>query len=66
MAGKISADERKWRAQSALETLTRAQDIQKDRSLMADVRKHAAAQAATLNKVAGAGRPAARSKGKKS
>lgn len=50
----LSRQERDWRAQDALHTLTRAQEIQKDRTLMADVKKIAAKQVQTLSKVAGA------------
>lgn len=48
-----AADERKWRAQSALETITRAADMQKDKGLMRDVKKLAAEQVKTLSSVAG-------------
>lgn len=60
----VSPQERQWRAQDALHTLTRAQEIQKDSRLMADVRKFAKQQVQTLSKVAGppAKKPAARKK----
>lgn len=49
---RISADERKWRAQDALRTLTEADRIRNDKTLMSDVRKHATQQISTLSKVA--------------
>jgi hypothetical protein len=53
MAGRISADEKKWRAQSDLETLSRASEIQSDRSRMSAVKAVAQAQVKALSKVAG-------------
>ena len=50
---RVTKQEREWRAQEALSTLTRAQAIQGDRRLMADVKKIAAQQVKTLSKVAG-------------
>lgn len=58
---RISAQEREWRAQDDLRTLTQAQAIQSDKSRLAAVQKHAAKQVATLNKVTGTG---ARKRGK--
>lgn len=55
---RISADEKRWRAQDALSTLTRAEQIRADKSLMADVKKYAQAQVQTLSKVAGGDKPA--------
>lgn len=52
-APKISAQERKWRAQDALSTITRAAEIQRDRALMADVKKVAQEQVKSLSVVAG-------------
>lgn len=54
MAGtrRISAQERAWRTQSDLDTLTRAAEIQRDRSRMTAVQKHAQKQVANLQKVA--------------
>jgi len=49
---KIAAQERAWRAQDALATLTRAETIRTDAKLMADVRKYANSQVKTLAKVA--------------
>lgn len=50
-APRMSADERRWRAQSALETITRANEIQKDKRLMSDVQKLATEQVKTLSTV---------------
>ncbi|TXM68178.1 hypothetical protein [Methylobacterium sp. WL120] len=47
-----SAQEKEWRTQSDLETLSRAAEIQNDRTRMTAVQKHAAKQVANLNKVA--------------
>lgn len=52
-APTISAQERKWRAQDALSTITRAAEIQKDRALMSEVRKIAQQQVKSLSEVAG-------------
>ena len=49
----ISADEKRWRAEEALRTLSRADEIRANKSLMRDVQAHAKAQVAALNKVAG-------------
>lgn len=58
---KITADERRWRAQDALSTLTRAESIRSDKTLMADVKKYATQQVQTLTKVTGTpARPAAK------
>lgn len=51
---RLSEDEKRWRAQEALSTLTRAEQIRADTALMADVKKYAQAQVRTLTKVAGA------------
>lgn len=53
----MNAQERQWAAQSALETLTRATAIQGDKKLMADVKKLAAQQISTIQKVAGTTTP---------
>jgi hypothetical protein len=50
-APKMTAQDRQWRAQNALETITRAAEIQKDRALMAEVRKIAEQQVKTLSAV---------------
>jgi recombinational DNA repair protein (RecF pathway) len=55
---KVSANERQWRAQDALRTLTQAQEIQRNPTLMRDVKKVAAQQVKTLSSVAGAKAPA--------
>jgi hypothetical protein len=47
-----AAQERKWRAQDALNTITRAGEIQRDRSLMRDVKVLAKEQMKTLQGVA--------------
>ena len=44
---------RKWEVESALATLQRAQEIQKNSSLMRDVRKAAKSQADSLMKLGG-------------
>jgi hypothetical protein len=56
MASRLSADEKKWRAQSDLETLSRAEEIKADRARMAAVRSHATQQVKALTKVTGASR----------
>lgn len=45
------ADDKRWRTEEALRTLTRAQEIQKDRVMMKDVKTLAREQAKTLAKV---------------
>jgi hypothetical protein len=50
----MTAEDRKWRAESALRTLTEADRIRSDRGLMADVKKQATQQVKTLSKVAAA------------
>lgn len=50
---RLSKQDRDWQAQSALRTLTEAQQIQKNKPLMADVRRVARQQVSTLAKVAG-------------
>lgn len=39
VAAAPSRDERRYRAEDALRTITRAEEFKKDRSLMSDVRK---------------------------
>ncbi len=46
------ADERKWRAEDALRTLTRAQEVQKDPRLMSDVKRLAAENAKQMQQIA--------------
>jgi len=47
-----TADERKWRAEDALRTLTRAQEVQKDSRLMSDVKRLAAVNAKQMQQIA--------------
>lgn len=61
MARRISAEERAYQAQDDLRTLTRAAEIQKDRSRMSAVTKHATAQVKTLQAVTGS-KPRSRGK----
>lgn len=42
------AERRKWEAQDALRTITRAEEIKRDRSLMAEVKKCAREQVKSL------------------
>lgn len=51
--GMIGMDE-SWRARDALSTLTRAQEIQSDKKLMAQVQKEAARQQSAIAKATGA------------
>lgn len=48
----ISPEDRRWRAESALRTLTEAEAIRSNRTLMRDVARTAQAQVKTLSKVA--------------
>ncbi len=48
---------REFEVQSAMSTLQRAQEIQKDAKLMADVRKAAAAEVKRLQSLAGSSAP---------
>jgi hypothetical protein len=52
-AARVSEQDRRWAAESAMETLARAEAIQKDRRLMTDVKKLASERIASLQKVAG-------------
>ena len=45
----IAAEERKWRAEDAMRTIMRAEEIRKDTRLMADVKRMAKEQASKLN-----------------
>ncbi len=45
-------DDRRYRAEDAVRTLTRAEEIKRDPKLMADVKAHAAHQAMHLKKIA--------------
>jgi len=49
--------ERKWEVQNAMSTLQRAQDIQTDAKLMADVKKAAMAEVKKLQSLAGSTAP---------
>lgn len=49
---RMNAQERQWRAQDALSTLTRADAIRADKGLMRDVQAHAKRQVETLSRVA--------------
>lgn len=59
---RISAADRQWRAESALRTLTEAETIRSNPSLMRDVAKHAQAQVKTLSKVAAPAKGSTRKK----
>lgn len=48
----LSPEDRRWRAESALRTLTEAESIRSNAGLMRDVARHAQAQVKTLTKVA--------------
>ncbi|WP_298962264.1 hypothetical protein [uncultured Methylobacterium sp.] len=61
---KMTAQEREWRAQDDLRTLTQAAQIQGDRSRLSAVQKHAAEQVRSLNKVAGKTAAGPRKRGK--
>jgi len=50
--GGNKADMRKWEIESAMSTLQRASEIQKNAKLMADVKKMAAEKAKEFNKIA--------------
>ncbi len=49
----ISPDDRKWKVQSALDTITRAHEIMEDTKLMADVKKLAAEKSEEMSAIAG-------------
>jgi hypothetical protein len=55
MPGKMSAEDKrrqmKYMAEDAVRTLTRADEIKKDKTLMGHVKKHAREQVKTLQKV---------------
>jgi hypothetical protein len=48
MSRKQAAEELRWKAQDALSTLTRAEQIRKDTKLMTEVRKYAEEQVKNL------------------
>jgi hypothetical protein len=49
---QVSADERRWRAQSDADTLARAQEIMADKARHSAARSHAAKEAERFSKVA--------------
>lgn len=51
--GMSAADSRRYEVDDALRTLTRAEEIKADKSLIADVQKAAAARATDMQKIAG-------------
>ena len=53
---EMEAERRKYRAEDALRTITRAEEIRRDRELMGDVKKVAREQAKTLGQVLGNGK----------
>ena len=50
--GGAKAEQRKWEVESAVSTLQRAAEIQKNAKLMADVKKMAAEKAKEFNSIA--------------
>jgi hypothetical protein len=50
-----AAEDKKWRAEDAMRTLMRAEDIKKDRALMSDVQRMAKEQAAKMSGLCGKG-----------
>ena len=53
---EMEAERRKYRAEDALRTITRAEEIRRDRELMGDVKRVAREQAKTLGQVLGNGK----------
>lgn len=51
--GPSAASDRKYRAEDALRTIQRADEVRRDKGLMRDVKKLAKEQVRILNKVAG-------------
>ena len=51
ISAKAAADERKWKAQSALETIERAESHKNDKALMKDVTALAKEKMSTLKKI---------------
>jgi hypothetical protein len=49
----MDADDRKWKAEDALRTLMRAEELKKDKKLMSDVQKMAKEQAAKMSGLCG-------------
>ena len=52
LSGPSKSEMRKWEIESAMSTLQRAVEIQKDSKLMADVKKMAAEKVKELNSIA--------------
>lgn len=50
---RLSAQEKQWRAQDDIRTLTQAEAIRSDPGRMAEAKKHATQQVRTLTKVSG-------------
>ena len=48
---KLTAQDRAWRAEDALRTIARAEEIRRDAGLMRDVKKVAAKQIQSLSRV---------------
>lgn len=48
---KMTAQDRAWRAEDALRTIARAEEIRRDAGLMRDVKKVAAKQIQSLSRV---------------
>lgn len=49
--GSVAAEDMRWKAHDALQTLKRAHEIKKDPALMTHVKHHAKAERATLASV---------------
>jgi hypothetical protein len=49
----MDADEKRWRAEDAMRTLMRAEELKKDKKLMSDVQKMAKEQAAKMSGLCG-------------
>lgn len=60
-APRLSKEDRQWRAQDDIRTLTQADAIRADKQRMSDVTTHAKRQADALHRVAGV-KPAAAAK----
>jgi len=54
--GPSAVDDMKWRAKDALHTLTRAEEIRRDKPLMAHVKKHAREEMKSMAKVCSPGK----------
>lgn len=62
---RMSKEDRKWQAEDAIRTLTRADEIKRDAGLMREVKRMAGQQAKTLQKVAAGGAVQKRTSAKK-